>query len=124
MTALLAAIKRVPINSPGGGGDPALGSHSNPAYSVAVTDDYAMSSRELSKKETESKKLANIRKQQQAEAEEKADVVRIEPSLLAPAVNSLVKRSDTSGATGRRGSAMSVPRRSLDDDAIRRGSQV
>jgi hypothetical protein len=58
MCALALALKRVPINGPGGGGD-ALGGPANPAYSVAVTDDFAALAREKSEKEKEAKKLAN-----------------------------------------------------------------
>ncbi|KAM7187225.1 Mechanosensitive ion channel domain containing protein [Naviculisporaceae sp. PSN 640] len=58
MCALAMALKRVPINPPGGGGDP-LGGPKNPTYSVAVTDDFAAAAREMSEKEKEAKKLAN-----------------------------------------------------------------
>jgi hypothetical protein len=58
MCALALALKRVPINGPGGGGD-ALGGPANPAYSVAVTDDFAAVAREKSEKEKEAKRLAN-----------------------------------------------------------------
>lgn len=44
MCALALALKKIPINGPGGGGEP-LGGPTNPTYSVAVTDDFAASSR-------------------------------------------------------------------------------
>ncbi|KAK3387427.1 Mechanosensitive ion channel-domain-containing protein [Podospora didyma] len=58
MCALALALKRVPINGPGGGGEP-LGGPKNPAYNVAVTDDFAAIAREKAEKEKEAKKLAN-----------------------------------------------------------------
>ncbi|KAK0612819.1 Mechanosensitive ion channel-domain-containing protein [Bombardia bombarda] len=56
--ALALALKRVPLNGPGGGGE-ALGGPTNPTYSVAVTDEFAATVRELTDKEKEAKKLAN-----------------------------------------------------------------
>jgi hypothetical protein len=58
MCALTLALKRVPINGPGGGGD-ALGGPANPTYSVAVTDGFASDARAKSEKEKAEKKLAN-----------------------------------------------------------------
>jgi hypothetical protein len=58
MCALALALKRVPINGPGGGGDP-LGGPANPTYSVAVTDEFAASARAKSEEEKNTKKLAN-----------------------------------------------------------------
>jgi small-conductance mechanosensitive channel len=63
MCALTLALRRVPINGPGGGGD-ALGGPANPTYSVAVTDNFAASAREDSKKEKEAKKLINLEPEQ------------------------------------------------------------
>lgn len=76
MCALTLALKRVPMYGPGGGGD-ALGAPSNPAYSVAVTDEFAAQARTKSAEEKESKKLANHGLDQpanssQAVAEERA----------------------------------------------------
>ncbi|KAK3314811.1 Mechanosensitive ion channel-domain-containing protein [Apodospora peruviana] len=59
MCALALALKKVPINGPGGGGDP-LGGPKNPAYNVTVTDDFAITARTASDKEKEAKKLANL----------------------------------------------------------------
>lgn len=47
MCALAIALKKVPISGPGGGGD-ALGGPANPAYSVSVSDAFAIKSREES----------------------------------------------------------------------------
>jgi hypothetical protein len=58
MCALALALKRVPINGPGGGGDP-LGGPSNPTYSVAVTDEFAANARAKSEESKAAKKLAN-----------------------------------------------------------------
>ncbi|KAK4239183.1 Mechanosensitive ion channel-domain-containing protein [Achaetomium macrosporum] len=59
MCALALALKRVPINGPGGGGEP-LGGPANPSYSVAVSDEFAAAAREKSEKEKAAKKLANL----------------------------------------------------------------
>jgi hypothetical protein len=56
MCALTLALKRVPIYAPGGGGE-ALGGPSNPAYSVAVDDDYAVQARAKADEEKEKKRL-------------------------------------------------------------------
>ncbi|KAJ4306639.1 hypothetical protein N0V88_000003 [Collariella sp. IMI 366227] len=58
MCALTMALKRVPINGPGGGGDD-LGGPANPTYSVAVTDDFAAQARAASQKGKLDAKLAN-----------------------------------------------------------------
>ncbi len=58
MCALTLALKRVPINGPGGGGDP-LGGPANPSYSVAVTDDFAAGARAKSEQDKMAKKLEN-----------------------------------------------------------------
>ncbi|RDL39409.1 uncharacterized protein BP5553_03749 [Venustampulla echinocandica] len=50
MCALVLALRKIPINGPGGGGD-ALGGPSNPSYSVAINDDWAAQAREKSKKD-------------------------------------------------------------------------
>ena len=57
MCALTLALKRVPINGPGGGGD-ALGGPANPTYSVAVTDGFAADARAKSENDKAAKKLA------------------------------------------------------------------
>ncbi|KAL3424169.1 mechanosensitive ion channel [Phlyctema vagabunda] len=56
MCALVLALRKVPINGPGGGGD-ALGGPSNPSYSVAVSDQMAAEAREKSMQEKDSKRL-------------------------------------------------------------------
>ncbi|KAK1761493.1 Mechanosensitive ion channel-domain-containing protein [Echria macrotheca] len=58
MCALTMALKRVPINGPGGGGEP-LGGPKNPTYAVAVSDEFAAAAREKAEKEKAAKKLAN-----------------------------------------------------------------
>ncbi len=45
MCALAMALKKVPVNGPGGGGEP-LGGPSNPSYAVAISDDIAAVSRD------------------------------------------------------------------------------
>ncbi|KAI5358832.1 putative EF-hand domain, mechanosensitive ion channel MscS, LSM domain superfamily [Septoria linicola] len=56
MVELLAAIRRVPIEPPGGSG-PALGDPSNPAYSVAVSDSEAVAARAAKAEKTEGTRL-------------------------------------------------------------------
>jgi hypothetical protein len=56
MCALALAIKRIPIYAPGGGGE-ALGGPSNPTYSVAVDDSYAVQARENAGEDKEKKRL-------------------------------------------------------------------
>ncbi|KAK4187582.1 Mechanosensitive ion channel-domain-containing protein [Podospora australis] len=74
MCALTLAIKKIPINAPGGGGD-ALGGPQNPTYSVAVTDQFAIEARTLSEKEKEAKKLANQTAEHMAETKEEERAV-------------------------------------------------
>lgn len=64
MCALALALKAVPINGPGGGGE-ALGGPNNPTYSVAVTDDFAASAREKADKGKEANKMLTKLRQQQ-----------------------------------------------------------
>ncbi|KAH7635609.1 Mechanosensitive ion channel-domain-containing protein [Sordaria sp. MPI-SDFR-AT-0083] len=66
MCALALALKAVPINAPGGGGE-ALGGPTNPAYSVAVTDDFAAMAREKADKDKEAAKMVTKLRQQEEE---------------------------------------------------------
>ncbi|KAF2225547.1 Mechanosensitive ion channel-domain-containing protein [Elsinoe ampelina] len=50
MCALIAALRRVPIYGPGGGGDP-LGSAANASYSVAISAEHAQSNKEQASKD-------------------------------------------------------------------------
>ncbi|PQE09997.1 Mechanosensitive ion channel protein [Rutstroemia sp. NJR-2017a BVV2] len=56
MCALVLALRKIPINAPGGGGD-ALGGPANPNYSVAVTDEWAAEAREKSGTAKDAKRL-------------------------------------------------------------------
>ncbi|KAJ1338543.1 mechanosensitive ion channel protein 4/5/6/7/8/9/10 [Microdochium nivale] len=56
MTALVLALKRVPIYAPGGGAE-ALGGPTNPTYSVAVSDSDAALARDKAAKEKEGLRL-------------------------------------------------------------------
>lgn len=56
MCALVLAIRKVPIYGPGAGGAP-LGDPSNPAYSVAVSDEVAAAAREKAAKDKEAQRL-------------------------------------------------------------------
>ncbi|KAK3489841.1 Mechanosensitive ion channel-domain-containing protein [Neurospora crassa] len=64
MCALALALKAVPINGPGGGGE-ALGGPNNPTYSVAVTDDFAATAREKADKDKAAAKMVNKLRQQE-----------------------------------------------------------
>jgi len=91
MCALALAIKRVPINAPGGGGDP-LGGPKNPTYSVAVSDEFALTAREMSDKEKEEKKLANqLTERSASDASEKVTEERAAADLntMNPVVDGL-----------------------------------
>lgn len=56
MCALVLAIRKIPINGPGGGGA-ALGDPSNPSYSVTITDELAQQYREKAEAEKEKKRM-------------------------------------------------------------------
>ncbi|EAQ87007.1 hypothetical protein CHGG_08260 [Chaetomium globosum CBS 148.51] len=68
LCALTLALRRVPINGPGGGGD-ALGGPANPSYSVAVTDTFAAEARAKSEQDKAAKKLANQTAEETANAD-------------------------------------------------------
>lgn len=56
MCALAVALKKVPILAPGAGGEP-LGGPTNPSYSVAVTDQFALESREKAAQATDALRM-------------------------------------------------------------------
>lgn len=56
MCALAIAMKKVPILGPGGGGEP-LGGPTNPSYSVAVADSWAIKSRDKAAKATDAGRM-------------------------------------------------------------------
>lgn len=56
MCALVLALRKIPINGPGGGG-PALGSADQPTYSVTVSDAQAAANREAAAKAQDAKRL-------------------------------------------------------------------
>ncbi|RFU78956.1 mechanosensitive ion channel family [Trichoderma arundinaceum] len=56
MCALAVALKKVPILAPGGGGEP-LGGPTNPSYSVAVTDEWAIESRDKAAMATDAARM-------------------------------------------------------------------
>ena len=61
MCALVLALRKVPINGPGGAG-PALGSADQPTYSVAVSDAQAAANREAAAKAKDAKRLFPVNK--------------------------------------------------------------
>ncbi|KAG9563621.1 hypothetical protein KCU71_g6667, partial [Aureobasidium melanogenum] len=60
MCALLSALRKHDIKSPGGGGPPPVGSWENPGYSVAVTDIEAQEARAKYEAEEEAKRLRKL----------------------------------------------------------------
>lgn len=56
MCALVLALRKIPINGPGGAG-PALGSADQPTYSVTVSDEQAAANREAAAKAQQAKRL-------------------------------------------------------------------
>lgn len=56
MCALVLALRKVPIYAPGGGGEP-LGGPTNPGYTVAIADDWAVQAREKAAKAKNEKRL-------------------------------------------------------------------
>lgn len=56
MCALVLALRKIPINGPGGGG-PALGSVDQPTYSVTVSDAQAAANRDAAAKAQDAKRL-------------------------------------------------------------------
>ncbi|KAJ4328231.1 hypothetical protein N0V84_001271 [Fusarium piperis] len=76
MCALALALKKVPVNGPGGGGEP-LGGPTNPSYSVAVTDEFASKSRADADKAKDEARLVPSSKQehnQESEAQAMHDI--------------------------------------------------
>lgn len=75
MCALALALKKIPINGPGGGGE-ALGGPTNPTYSVSVTDDFASNSRDGAAKAKAASRMVpppvNQTEEEAREAEEQA----------------------------------------------------
>ncbi|KAL1870410.1 hypothetical protein VTK73DRAFT_2648 [Phialemonium thermophilum] len=61
MCALALALKRIPINAPGGGGDP-LGGPENPTYSVSVSDEFAAAAREKSAQSKDAARMVPLQK--------------------------------------------------------------
>ncbi|KJZ75092.1 hypothetical protein HIM_05578 [Hirsutella minnesotensis 3608] len=59
MCALALALKKIPINGPGGGGE-TLGGPTNPSYSVAVSDQFAAAARAEAAKEKDESRLVPI----------------------------------------------------------------
>jgi hypothetical protein len=60
MVALLTALRKHDINSPGGGTPPPVGSWQNPGYSVAITDPEAQQARAEYEAEEEAKRLKKL----------------------------------------------------------------
>lgn len=61
MCALVLALRKIPIFAPGGGAA-ALGDPTNPAYSVAVSDEVAAAARQKAAVDSDAAKLTPLRK--------------------------------------------------------------
>ncbi|KAF4625131.1 hypothetical protein G7Y89_g13038 [Cudoniella acicularis] len=90
MCALVLALRKVPIYSPGGGNE-ALGGPNNPGYSVAVPDEWAAQARENAGKAKNGKRLVP--------APEKEDVPKTE-GIIALNLNSRNPASDAAHGGG------------------------
>ena len=66
MCALVLALRKIPINGPGGGGA-ALGSADQPTYTVAVSDDKALANRAAFDKAKDAKRLFPLKKSDSSE---------------------------------------------------------
>lgn len=77
MCALTLALKKIPINAPGGGGEP-LGGPTNPTYSVAVSDDFAAKSRDEAAKTKDEARLvpANTNQTEEEHQEREAQAIQ------------------------------------------------
>jgi len=74
MTALVLALKRVPIYAPGGGSE-ALGGPTNPTYSVAVSDADAARARDKAAQEKEALRLVPTKTATEESEERAADAL-------------------------------------------------
>ncbi|KAH6656453.1 Mechanosensitive ion channel-domain-containing protein, partial [Truncatella angustata] len=83
MCALALALKKVPINGPGGGGE-ALGGPTNPTYSVTVSDKEAAQARDKCDEEKDAKRLEPLKKKPDLNEEEAAQ--RLNNSMSAAAL--------------------------------------
>lgn len=98
MCALVLAMRKVPINGPGGGG-PAAGDKANPTYSVAISDEIAKNNRDQFDDNADKKRLVPLKEQNKTVV----DFLKVRPiadastatgidAREASAVDSLVKR--------------------------------
>ncbi|KAL2075866.1 hypothetical protein VTL71DRAFT_809 [Oculimacula yallundae] len=72
MCALVLALRKIPIYGPGGGGE-ALGGPTNPNYSVAVPDTWAVEAREKASQAKEEKRLVPTPKKEDTASTSGAD---------------------------------------------------
>lgn len=87
LCALVLALRRVPINGPGGGGA-ALGDSTNPSYSVAISDSTAAQNKSKDTAEKEAARLVPSKK-----LDAKSDDKNAGHALERKAVNVLTDRS-------------------------------
>ena len=69
MCALVLALRKIPINAPGGGGA-ALGSADQPSYTVAVSDEKALANRAAFDKAKDAKRLFPLKKSESSETKD------------------------------------------------------
>ncbi|KAL2065215.1 hypothetical protein VTL71DRAFT_2884 [Oculimacula yallundae] len=92
MCALVLAMRKVPILGPGGGGAP-LGDPSNPAYSVAVSDEIAVAAREKAAKDADAARLHPLSQTSASDVPKSHDegetLATIPESLASDALNAM-----------------------------------
>ena len=117
MCALAMALKKVPIYGPGGGAE-ALGGPTNPSYSVAVTNDWAATSRDDAAKAKEAGRMmptAQGQTEDEAEDAEKQAMAELNTPMPLDPLTTWDSRDDRSSNT--RGSQ--DRRRSRDIESVR-----
>lgn len=129
MCALVLALRRVPINGPGGGGD-ALGHPNNPSYSVAVSDELATSARAQAKEDKNAKRMVPVDDQPNDDADEfnadekkAAEQLNIRPptDLMGGGVGFNTLRDDARTHDDTREESFEIQQRNDELDSLREG---
>ncbi|KIX02280.1 uncharacterized protein Z518_08219 [Rhinocladiella mackenziei CBS 650.93] len=97
MCALVMAVRKIPLNGPGGGGPPA-GDKANPTYSVTITDEVAKKNKNIFDEDQDKKRLVPLLEQNQKEPDVSKDQSASNDNLVSTtgaekaAVDHLIKR--------------------------------
>ncbi|RCI16545.1 hypothetical protein L249_2252 [Ophiocordyceps polyrhachis-furcata BCC 54312] len=116
MCALALALKKVPINGPGGGDD-ALGGPKNPSYSVAVTDEFASAARQESAKDKDAARLVPTNADQTESEQREAEVQAAAELNTRSAMQTMQDPWDARNRSDN--ASLSSGRRSKDIESIR-----